>query len=293
MEAYIGSRHIRYGRRKRYTINKRRFTMFLTTLFLLIVLILYIIMPDVFSNQYRVGDMEAEHLNIYFNTALDQKVPWFYLAAVDKAEKISAGNVTTERSGKIGLYLQDIQSSDQLRDMLANYREDKKFLSKVDREVKKFKYLNGIYEGKVFPILLGYEYVYEDGFGAKRTYGGERSHEGIDIMCDFDTPVISVCNGTVKKKGWLELGGWRLYIEGSDGIDYYYAHLSKYAASIKEGSNVKKGQLIGYVGDTGYGSIGTSGKFEPHLHFGMYEKGKAVNPYPFLKAWELYKEEIE
>ena len=88
--------------------------MFLTTLFLLIVLILYIIMPDVFSNQYKVGDMEAEHLNIYFNAALDQKVPWFYLAAVDEEEKISAGDVTAERSGKIGQYLQDIQSSDQL-----------------------------------------------------------------------------------------------------------------------------------------------------------------------------------
>ena len=149
--------------------------------------------------------------------------------------------------------------------------------------------MNSIYENKVFPIASEYEYAYEDSFGAKRTYGGERSHEGIDIMCDFDIPIISVCDGVVEAKGWLELGGWRLYIKGNDGIHYYYAHMSKYASGIREGSRIKKGQLIGYVGDTGYGSIGTSGKFDPHLHFGMYEKGKAVNPYPFLKAWEIYK----
>lgn len=278
-----------YRGRRRYTINKRRFSTFLCSLFLIIILILYIVVPDIFSNQYKIGDFEGAHLEVYFKAARDQKVPWFYLAAVDRAEGIQGDQVTAERSGKIGLYIQGVETPEQLKDLLTAYRNDKRFLSKVEREAKRFKYLNNIYENKIFPIAFGYEYAYEDGFGARRDYGGERIHEGIDIMCDFDVPIASVCDGVVEKKGWLELGGWRLYIKGDDGINYYYAHMSKYAANIKEGSKVKKGQIIGYVGDTGYGSIGTSGKFDPHLHFGMYEKGKAVNAYPFLKAWELYK----
>ncbi|XOS92730.1 M23 family metallopeptidase [Brevibacillus laterosporus] len=73
----------------------------------------------------------------------------------------------------------------------------------------------------------------------------------------------------------------------------YYAHLSAFAPGLKVGSSVKTGQLIGFVGDTGYGSSGTSGMFAPHLHFGLYsnQTGEAVNPYPFLKYLETIEME--
>lgn len=287
MRGYVQSSRPR--RRPKYNINWKRFGAFIAVVLLIIVFIIYIINPDLFSNQYRVADMKADHLEAYFKAARDQKVPWIYLAAVDRAENVPESEITAERSANIGIYLKDIENTDQLKGMLESYNSDKKFLSRVEREVKKFSYLNNIYKDKVFPIVLDYEYTYEDGFGAGRSYGGERTHEGIDIMCDFDVPIVSVGDGVVEKIGWLELGGWRLYIKGDDGVHYYYAHMSKYVPGIKKGSKVKRGQTIGYVGDTGYGPTGTTGKFEPHLHFGMYEKEKAVNAYPFLKAWEIYK----
>jgi murein DD-endopeptidase MepM/ murein hydrolase activator NlpD len=159
---------------------------------------------------------------------------------------------------------------------------------RVSREIKKFNHLMKVYENKVFPIPQGYEYSFENGFGAPRTFGGDRRHEGIDIMCDKGVPLVSVSDGKILKKGWNTLGGWRLFIKGDDGIYYYYAHLYRYNDDLKAGDRVSKGQLLGYVGDSGYGEEGTTGEFLPHLHFGMYE-GKdevPVNPYPFLKKWE-------
>ena len=71
--------------------------------------------------------------------------------------------------------------------------------------------------------------------------------------------IRSVSDGTVEKKGWLKLGGYRLGIRSDSGIYYYYAHLASYADNIKCGDRVKAGQFIGYMGNTGYGDEGTSG----------------------------------
>ena len=116
-------------------------------------------------------------------------------------------------------------------------------------------------------------------------------HEGIDLMAaDTGVPILSVCSGVIEKAGWNELGGYRIGIRGEDNVYYYYAHMSRYEGTPKAGDKISKGQLIGYVGDTGYGPEGTTGQFEPHLHFAMYlgkgEDLRAFNPYPFLKAWE-------
>jgi peptidoglycan LD-endopeptidase LytH len=138
---------------------------------------------------------------------------------------------------------------------------------------------------------------YGDTWGASRSYGGKRAHEGTDLMAPKGTPIVSVSDGRVVSKGWNELGGWRLTIVDTEHpqVSYYYAHLSRYAGGIGMGDQVRKGEVIGYVGDSGYGPEGTTGKFAPHLHFGMYvRKGmlspfrEAVNPFAFLKAWERY-----
>jgi murein DD-endopeptidase MepM/ murein hydrolase activator NlpD len=99
-------------------------------------------------------------------------------------------------------------------------------------------------------------------------------------------PVISVCDGVVDKIGWLELGGCRVGILSESGVYYYYAHLDSYAYDIKEGEKVVAGQLLGFMGDTGYGKEGTKGKFDVHLHFGIYliydNSEYPINPYEFL-----------
>lgn len=147
------------------------------------------------------------------------------------------------------------------------------------------KKLDNVING-AFPLDKTEKYNYSDTFGAERTYGGERTHEGTDIICDSGTPVYSVTDGTVIKKGWNRLGGWRLLIRDSYGLEYYYAHLSEYAVDIDEGDTVLRGQLIGYSGASGYGETGTTGQFVAHLHFGIYENGTAINPYYYLKKCE-------
>ncbi|MCX7569530.1 LysM peptidoglycan-binding domain-containing protein [Tumebacillus sp. DT12] len=147
----------------------------------------------------------------------------------------------------------------------------------------------------IFPFQsrTGYDPL-RDTWGDTRTYnpttGEYRQHEGTDIMAPSGTPLVSVGSGVITNYGWSELGGWRVTIR-LDNTDYsvYYAHMSRYAPGLGKGVRVSKGQLIGYVGATGYGPEGTTGKFAPHLHFGLYDNAAgfaAINPYPFLKYWE-------
>lgn len=127
-----------------------------------------------------------------------------------------------------------------------------------------------------------------------RTYGGNRQHEGCDIMPDKNVdsyfPVQSMSAGVVEKIGWLELGGYRIGIRSPSGVYYYYAHLSSYAYGLKVGDEVAAGQTIGKMGNTGYGPEGTSGKFATHLHVGIYINWKgeeiSINPYHLLKYVE-------
>lgn len=142
-----------------------------------------------------------------------------------------------------------------------------------------------------FPVPLAYrdEISYEDTYGAARQAGG---HEGCDIMDQKNIPgripVVSATDGTVTNVGWLYLGGYRIGITSQNHIYYYYAHLDSYAKGIQNGRKVKAGELLGFMGNTGEGEEGTEGKFDVHLHFGIYVKDKqgneqSVNSYPFLQ----------
>ena len=100
--------------------------------------------------------------------------------------------------------------------------------------------------------------------------------------------VLSISDGYVEKMGWLRLGGYRIGVRSQHGVYFYYAHLSDYAPELETGDEVKAGQLLGFMGDTGYSETeGTTGYFPVHLHIGIYlndEEGKekSYNPYPFL-----------
>ena len=133
----------------------------------------------------------------------------------------------------------------------------------------------------------------------ERTYGGKRGHEGCDIMASYNHrgvyPVVSVCDGTLEKIGWLPQGGWRLGIRSKTGVYYYYAHLSDYMKEYQIGEQIRAGEVIGFMGDTGYSEIeGTTGNFDVHLHFGIYlndKNGKeyAISPYQVLQKLENKK----
>ena len=131
---------------------------------------------------------------------------------------------------------------------------------------------------------------FEDSWMFDRSYGGERWHEVTDIMPSVNEPgrfpVVSMTDGTVESKGWLELGGYRLGIRAPHGAYFYYAHMDSYS-DIEEGDTINAGDLLGFMGDTGYGAEeGTRGKFPVHLHVGIYlyqnEQEISVNPYPAL-----------
>lgn len=147
------------------------------------------------------------------------------------------------------------------------------------------------------PLPAGKEekIVFEDTFGASRTYGGHRIHEGTDLFGTEDIsgyyPVVSVTDGLVEKVGWLPLGGWRIGIRSPSGGYFYYAHLHSYGRDFEEGDEIRAGELLGLMGDSGYGPKGTSGKFPVHLHFGIYirtdnAKEISVNPYAVLRHLE-------
>lgn len=136
---------------------------------------------------------------------------------------------------------------------------------------------------------------YENSWLAERTYGGKRFHEGTDIMAGINEPglypVVSMSDGIIEKLGWLEKGGWRIGIRGNRGAYFYYAHLDSYAQGLEQGQYVTAGQLIGYMGNSGYGEEGTTGKFDVHLHVGVYIKTEnynelSINPYWILKYLE-------
>lgn len=134
---------------------------------------------------------------------------------------------------------------------------------------------------------------YVDSWMFERNYGGKRGHEGTDIMAEKNTPgyypVVSMTDGVVTEKGWLEKGGWRIGITAPTGAYFYYAHLDSYA-ELEKGDSVKAGDLLGYMGDSGYGEEGTTGEFPVHLHLGIYLKEGteeiSVNPYPVLRYAE-------
>lgn len=131
---------------------------------------------------------------------------------------------------------------------------------------------------------------------SERSYGGKRGHEGCDLMASKNErgiyPIVSMTDGIVKNKGWLEKGGYRIGVESPGGAYFYYAHLDSYA-SIEEGDVVKAGDILGFMGDSGYGPEGTKGQFPVHLHLGIYiypeSAETSVNPYWVLRYLEKQK----
>lgn len=124
------------------------------------------------------------------------------------------------------------------------------------------------------PIAKTFPYSDYDDFGSSRSYGFKRVHLGHDMMGQVGTPIIAVESGYVAELGWNQYGGWRIGINSFDGKRYYYyAHLRKdrpYAEGLKKGDIVQAGDVIGYMGRTGYSvEENVNNIDEYHLHFGL------------------------
>lgn len=116
--------------------------------------------------------------------------------------------------------------------------------------------------------------------------GADRHHEALDIMAPKGTKVLAVADGKLVKLFNSKPGGLTVYqFDPSEKYAYYYAHLDRYAEGVKEGMELKRGDLVGYVGVTG-----NSDPNAPHLHFAVVEltaekkwwKGTPINPFPLI-----------
>lgn len=124
----------------------------------------------------------------------------------------------------------------------------------------------------------------QDTFTQSRSEG--RAHNAIDIIAPKGTPVLAATDGIIVKLFRSERGGITLYQRGADGKTiYYYAHLDRYADGLAENTLARRGDVLGYVGDTGNSTPGNY-----HLHFAVwitedpkrYWDGANLNPYPLL-----------
>lgn len=124
------------------------------------------------------------------------------------------------------------------------------------------------------PIAKSFPYSDYDDFGVSRSYGYKRQHLGHDMMGQIGTPIIAVESGYVEALGWNQYGGWRIGIRSFDQKRYYYyAHLRKnypYQSNLEVGSIVTAGDVIGYMGRTGYSTTENTNNIDiSHLHFGL------------------------
>jgi murein DD-endopeptidase MepM/ murein hydrolase activator NlpD len=124
------------------------------------------------------------------------------------------------------------------------------------------------------PIASGYGYSHCSDFGNKRSFGFTRKHLGNDLMGTIGTPIIAVEGGVIEAMGWNRYGGWRIGIRSFDSKRYYYyAHLRKdtpFAPGLQQGDTVQAGELIGFMGRTGYSDKENVNNIQTvHLHFGM------------------------
>ena len=119
------------------------------------------------------------------------------------------------------------------------------------------------------PVAAGYGYSHCSDFGNSRSFGFARKHLGNDLMGSLGTPIVAVEGGIVEAMGWNRYGGWRIGIRSFDSKRYYYyAHLQKdhpFAENLSEGDIVQAGDLIGFMGRTGYSDRENTNNIETEM----------------------------
>lgn len=146
------------------------------------------------------------------------------------------------------------------------------------RRAPRLARLRGTGGGYVFPVHG--KVSFSDDWGAPRQHTGR--HQGTDIFAPQGRPVLAVRDGILYTVGARAIPGNRLWLRDRRGDTFFYAHLSAFAHNARNGARVKAGDVIGFAGSTG-----DAEQTPPHLHFEIHPNdGPAVNPYPFLRAWQ-------
>ena len=136
--------------------------------------------------------------------------------------------------------------------------------------------LDGTY---MFPVLGATANDYSNDFGAPRADTG--FHQGIDIFGATGAPILAINDGVLSNVGWNTLGGRRFWLTDRYGNQFYFAHLSGFSPLAKDGAQVKRGDVIAFLGNSG-DAQGTP----PHLHFEMHPAGAwAVPPFQYITSW--------
>lgn len=215
------------------------------------------------------------------------KIDWIELLAYLGAKY--GGNFKLFKQSDLDDVVQKLKNGERIQDITSNFKLYAyyieaytaildEFIGEYEIEVKKedgTKEYQKKYGIKAFlPIAKNYGFSHYDDFGNSRSYGYKRVHLGNDLMGAIGTPIIAVESGIIEACGWNQYGGWRIGIRSFDGKRYYYyAHLRKdhpYAKDMCEGKIVKAGDVIGYLGMTGYSTRENVNNINvPHLHFGM------------------------
>ncbi len=221
----------------------------------------------VLEQQYREQDRVINWIDILALAATRHGSGKFSTAAVDRAAKELAGDQSPkELLGNQYKYYQYYREAygAVLRGLVGTYA--------IQKEDGDWSTAYGV---KAFsPIAAGYGYAHYDDFGAGRSYGFRRRHLGNDLMGSLGTPIVAVEGGTVEAMGWNQYGGWRVGIRSFDRQRYYYyAHLRKdapFAPGLEVGDTVQSGDVIGFMGRTGYSTKENVNNIEVvHLHFGL------------------------
>ena len=148
------------------------------------------------------------------------------------------------------------------------------------------------------PVAAGYHYSHCSDFGTSRSFGFSRKHLGNDLMGSLGTPIVAVEGGVVEAMGWNRYGGWRVGIRSFDSKRYYYyAHLQKdkpFAPGLEVGDTVQAGDLIGFMGRTGYSDKENVNNIETvHLHFGLQlvfeESQKECNSEIWIDVYDIVR----
>ena len=143
--------------------------------------------------------------------------------------------------------------------------------------------------GFIFPVEGPTRFV--DSFGDARLSGTTEQHwhEGCDVMAAAGTPLVAVEDGVLTKYGGGDpLGGKSFVLTGDSGYWYYYAHLSRFVPTLKQGDLVTAGEVVGYVGATG-------DAVAPHLHFEIHDPGgQVLDSYGLLEAaWKARQQQLK
>lgn len=239
------------------------------------------------------------------------KIDWIDLLAAASLQ--NGGKFADKRCDCIDKIAKRLQDGEKIEDIAGNskyfdyYREAyTAVLGGMLGEYKREEYDESAADGKktvsgyglkaYSPIAAGWGFSHSDDFGNSRNYGFRRTHKGNDLMGTVGTPIIAVEDGIVECMGWNQYGGWRIGIRSLDFKRYYYyAHLRKghpYVNTLKEGMEVKAGDVIGYLGMTGYSSNEDyNGMNVPHLHFGIQlifdESQKDGNGEIWIDAYQI------